>query len=223
MEMIHTYSLVHDDLPALDNDPLRRGKPTNHIVFGENMAILAGDGLLNAAYETMLSAAICKARPAEALAAMREIAVRAGVRGMVAGQTMDIQMEGATPHAEMVLYIHKHKTADLFTGAMAAGLLLAGATEEQVNAGRVYGENLGLAFQIVDDLLDLTGDASLLGKQTGMDARAGKMTWPNVYGVERSRLDAEAAIRNAARALDIFGEKKAFLQGIAQKTLVRVK
>ena len=221
LEMIHTYSLIHDDLPAMDDDALRRGKPTNHRVFGENMAILAGDGLLNLAYETMLSAPVTAERPAEAVRAMREIAVRAGVSGMIAGQTLDVKLEGHEPTRETVRYIHLHKTADLLTAPVVAGLMLAGASEEQLDAARAYGCGIGLAFQIVDDLLDLEGDAALLGKETGMDAQRGKMTWPSVCGIEQARLDAAQAVEGAVNAMRIFGGKAEFLTDLAVKTLAR--
>jgi len=221
LEMIHTYSLVHDDLPAMDDDALRRGKPTNHRVYGEDMAILAGDGLLNMAYETMLESPFAMEHPAEALRAMREIACRAGVRGMVAGQTLDVKLEGHAPSIESVRYIHLHKTADLLTAPVVAGLMLAGATEAQLEAGRAYGRGLGLAFQIVDDLLDLEGDAASLGKETGMDAQRGKMTWPAVCGVEQARLDARAAVNEAVAAMQIFGEQGKKLSNLAQESLVR--
>ena len=221
LEMIHTYSLIHDDLPAMDDDELRRGQPTNHRVYGENMAILAGDGLLNMAYETMLNAPFTQAHPAEAVAAMREIAHRAGVCGMIAGQTLDVKLEGHEPSRESVRYIHLHKTADLLTAPITAGLMLAGATEEQIEAGRVYGRGIGLAFQIVDDLLDIEGDAALLGKQTGMDAQRGKMTWPAVCGVEQARKDAQAAVDDAVSAMRLFGRKGEKLSDLARKTLVR--
>ena len=221
LEMIHTYSLIHDDLPAMDNDALRRGKPTNHRVFGENMAILAGDGLLNMAYETMLSAPFAKKHPAQALEAIGEIAYRAGVRGMIAGQTLDVTLEGTTPTQDSVRYIHLHKTADLLTDPVTAGLMLAGATADQLEAGRRYGRGIGCAFQIEDDLLDLEGDVKLLGKETGMDAQRGKMTWPAVFGVEKSRQDARDAIQDAVDALEIFGEKAQFLRDLALGTLVR--
>lgn len=221
LEMIHTYSLIHDDLPAMDNDALRRGKPTNHRVFGENMAILAGDGLLNLAYETMLSAPFIQTHPVEGLSAAREIAMRAGVGGMIAGQTLDVKLEGHAPTRESVRYIHLHKTADLLTAPITAGLMLAGADERQLEAGRAYGQGLGLAFQIEDDLLDLEGDVEKLGKETGMDAQRGKMTWPAVYGVERSREDAKQAVLSAEQAIGAFGEKAAFLKELAAQTLVR--
>ncbi|MBQ7866808.1 MAG: polyprenyl synthetase family protein [Clostridia bacterium] len=221
LEMIHTYSLVHDDLPAMDNDDLRRGKPTNHRVFGENMAILAGDGLLNMAYETMLNAPFTAEHPAQAVAAMREIAKRAGVTGMIAGQTLDVKLEGHEPCRESVRYIHLHKTADLLTAPVTAGLMLAGATDEQIAAGQAYGCGLGLSFQIQDDLLDLEGDVALLGKQTGMDAQRGKMTWPAVCGVEKAREDAAQAVQSAVNAMAVFGERADFLTTLARNTLAR--
>lgn len=221
LEMIHTYSLIHDDLPAMDDDALRRGQPTNHRVFGENMAILAGDGLLNMAYETMLDAPFTAAHPDRAARAMGEIARRAGVRGMIAGQTLDVKLEGHPPTEACVRYIHLHKTADLLIAPVTAGLMLAGAGEEQLEAGRAYGQGLGLAFQIEDDLLDLEGDVAALGKQTGMDAQRGKMTWPAVRGVRQARLDAREAVEQAVAALSLFGEKAQKLSDLARNTLVR--
>ncbi|MBQ7826608.1 MAG: polyprenyl synthetase family protein [Clostridia bacterium] len=221
LEMIHTYSLIHDDLPAMDNDALRRGKPTNHLVFGENMAILAGDGLLNLAYETMLNAPFSAEHPAEAVAAMREIAMRAGVTGMIAGQTLDVKLEGHAPTQDSVRYIHLHKTADLLTAPVVAGLMLAGASEEQLEAARTYGRGLGVSFQIQDDLLDLEGDVAKLGKETGMDAQRGKMTWPAVCGVEQAKSDAKEWLDKAVDALQLFGEKAEFLADLARKTLAR--
>ena len=215
LEMIHTYSLIHDDLPAMDDDAFRRGKPTNHKVYGEGVAILAGDGLLNMAYETMLSAPVTLDRPAEAVAAMEEIARRAGVRGMIAGQALDVTLEGQPPRAEYVEYIHEHKTADLLTAPIVAGLKLAGATEEQLEAGRLYGLNLGLAFQITDDLLDLEGDVNLMGKEAGMDAQRGKMTWPAVFGAEQAREDAKRCVDKAIDALSCFGKKADKLRALA--------
>lgn len=221
LEMIHTYSLIHDDLPAMDDDALRRGQPTNHRVFGENMAILAGDGLLNMAYETMLDAPFTAAHPDRAARAMGEIARRAGVRGMIAGQTLDVKLEGHPPTEACVRYIHLHKTADLLIAPVTAGLMLAGAGEEQLEAGRAYGQGLGLAFQIEDDLLDLEGDVAALGKQTGMDAQRGKMTWPAVRGVRQARLDAREAVEQAVAAISLFGEKAQKLSLLARNTLVR--
>ncbi len=223
LEMIHAYSLVHDDLPALDNDDLRRGQPSNHKAFGENVAILAGDGLYSLAFETMMEAALASAHPSRATTAAEEIARRAGVRGMIAGQTLDVKLEGRSPDAAMVAYVHRHKTADLITAAVVAGLTLAGADAEQREAGEAYGLNLGMAFQIVDDLLDVQGDAGAMGKRTGMDAQRGKTTWPAVYGVPRSREAAGEYVQKASDALAVFGEKASFLRKLALRTLTRVR
>ena len=222
LEMIHTYSLIHDDLPAMDNDDLRRGKPTNHKMFGEAMAILAGDGLLSAAGELMLRAAagmddLRGTRAAEA------ILRRAGVTGMVAGQTMDVTGEGSEPTLEKVTYIHRHKTADLLTAPIEAGLLLAGATQAQVVSGVAFGQHLGLAFQMVDDVLDVQGSAEVLGKSIGKDAAQGKLTWVAVRGVEQAREDAREQVALAIRALDELEMETNFLKDLAQSTLNRVQ
>ena len=222
LEMIHTYSLIHDDLPAMDNDDLRRGKPTNHKVFGEAMAILAGDGLLSAAGELMLRAAagmsdLRGTRAAEA------ILRRAGVTGMVAGQTMDVTGEGSEPTLAKVTYIHLHKTADLLTAPIEAGLLLAGATETQVAAGVAFGQHLGMAFQMVDDVLDVQGSAEVLGKSIGKDEAQGKLTWVAVKGVNQAREDAREQIEAAVRALDALEMDTNFLKALAQNTLNRVQ
>ncbi len=221
LEMIHTYSLIHDDLPAMDDDHLRRGKPTNHLVFGENIAILAGDGLYSLAMETMLEAALQSGHP-HALQAITEIAVCAGVRGMIAGQTLDVKLEGTQPRKDMVHYIQRHKTGDLLTAPLTAGLILAGADEAMLEAGRSYGKALGNAFQIVDDLLDLQGDATILGKQTGMDLQRGKMTWPAVYGQEVSRREAARLVAKAKDALTPFGKRAEFLRILADTMVTRV-
>lgn len=223
LEMLHTYSLIHDDLPAMDDDDLRRGRPTCHKVYGEAMAVLAGDGLLNAAYETMLKGALAFPQRERGLEAAALIARRAGVTGMVAGQSLDVSMEGRPPEERLVDYIHRHKTADLLTAPMEAGLVLGGAAKVELEAGRAYGYHLGMAFQMVDDLLDLTGDEKLLGKRTKADARRGKLTWPALYGEEKTRLDAKRHILLAADAMKIFGEGGKFLESLAQSTLERVQ
>ena len=222
LEMIHTYSLIHDDLPAMDNDDLRRGRPTNHKVYGEGMAILAGDGLLHAAMELMLRSAV-RMGDLRGIRAAEAIARRAGVTGMVAGQVMDVTGEGSTPTLDKVEYIHLHKTADLLTAPIEAGLILAGADAEQVAAGCAYGQHLGLAFQMVDDLLDVEGDAAVLGKTPGKDAAEGKLTWVAVKGVEQTREDAVAQIRMAVNALDGIGDCTNFLKTLAQSTVNRVQ
>lgn len=218
VEMIHTYSLIHDDLPAMDDDDLRRGKPTSHKVYGEAMAILAGDALLNMAYETMAHSG-----HANALAALAQIAARAGGRGMIAGQTADIAMEGKPADEHMLRYIHQHKTADLIAAALLGGLALAGANHKQLALGEQYSLHLGLAFQIVDDLLDLEGEQQLLGKHTGQDAGHGKLTWPAVYGVQAARQDAARHIDTAVTAANGFGEQGQFLAQLALNSLKRVQ
>ncbi len=222
LEMIHTYSLIHDDLPAMDNDDLRRGRPTNHKVFGEGMAILAGDGLLSAAMELMLRAAV-RMSDMRGVRAAEAIARHAGVTGMVAGQVMDVTGEGSTPTLEKVDYIHRHKTADLLTAPIEAGFILAGADDRTVAAGCEYGVNLGLAFQMVDDLLDVEGDAAILGKTPGKDAAEGKLTWVAVKGVEQTRQDAKAAVEEAVDALKMISGETNFLKTLAQSTLNRVQ
>ncbi len=199
LEMIHTYSLIHDDLPAMDNDKLRRGKPTNHIVFGENMAILAGDGLLNAAAELMAATAVQK-ESIRGLQATEIIMRHAGVTGMIAGQSEDVFNEGAEPREDLVRYIHAHKTADLLEAAVEAGLTLAGAENHQIRAGREYAYHLGMAFQMTDDLLDVIGDASVMGKNTHMDNH--KLTWVALKGPEGTEKDAGLEISLAISALE---------------------
>lgn len=222
LEMIHTYSLIHDDLPAMDDDDLRRGRPTNHKVFGEDMAILAGDGLLSAAMALMLRDA-CRRENLSGTRAAEAIARRAGVTGMVAGQVMDVTGEGTEPTSEKVAYIHAHKTADLLIAPMEAGVLLAGGDGHLLDAAVSYGYHLGLAFQMVDDLLDVEGDVHLLGKETGMDAQRGKLTWIAVHGMEKTREDAADHVRQAMEAAEKFGESMNFFKPLAQSTLNRLQ
>lgn len=221
LEMIHTYSLIHDDLPAMDNDDLRRGKPTNHKIFGEAMAILAGDGLLSAAMELMLREAARLG--GRGIRAAEAIARRAGVTGMVAGQTLDVLGEDGEPTEEKVAYIHLHKTADLLTAPVEAGLLLAGADEEQVEAGAAFGRHFGLSFQMIDDVLDVIGDAATLGKSTGKDVAQGKLTWVAVRGLENARRDAKAQVTLALQSLEKLPMETNFLKTLAQTTLNRVQ
>ena len=225
LEMIHTYSLIHDDLPAMDNDDLRRGRPTNHKVYGEGMAILAGDGLLSAAAELVLRASVRMAEKGNirGVKAAEAILRRAGVTGMVAGQVMDVTGEGSEPTHDKVDYIHRHKTADLLTAPIEAGFLLAGADEKQVAAGCEYGLRLGLAFQMVDDLLDVEGETAVLGKTIGKDAAVGKLTWVAVHGIEKTREDAREQVRLAVEALKNIPGETNFLKTLAQSTLGRVQ
>ena len=216
LEMIHAYSLIHDDLPAMDNDTLRRGKPTNHVVYGEAVAILAGDGLLTHAFELMASSPHPRA-----FRALGEIAWAAGVGGMLAGQALDVTLEGTRPEKAVVERIHRGKTAALLTAPVTAGLILGGATEEEIAAGREYGLHLGIAFQIVDDLLDLEGDAALMGKTLGKDLEEGKLTWPACVGIAQARLDAAAHTDAALRALSPFGARGDALRAVAAAILKR--
>ena len=218
LEMIHAYSLIHDDLPAMDNDTMRRGKPTNHVVYGEAVAILAGDALLTHAFEIM-----AQSPHPFAFQALGEIARAAGVSGMIAGQTLDVTMEGSAPEKTLVEKIHLGKTAALLTAPITAGLMLAGADETLLAAGRNYGLHLGVAFQIVDDLLDLEGDPALMGKTLGKDQAEGKLTWPACVGIAQARTDAKNHIDSAVRALDSFEKKAEFLQALAISTLHRVQ
>lgn len=222
LEMIHTYSLIHDDLPAMDNDDERRGKPSCHVAFGEDLAILAGDGLLSVASEIMLREAVLHPdgrAAAAALCVMR----RAGVTGMVGGQTVDVTMENKPVTEETVRYIHLHKTADLLTAPMEAGLILAGAARDQIEAGIQFGQKLGLAFQMMDDLLDVEGDAAVLGKRTGLDDQAGKQTWIALRGVNGTKADLERTTDEAISALHIFGTSGNFFKDLALKMLHRVQ
>ncbi len=218
LEMIHTYSLIHDDLPAMDNDDLRRGKPTNHKVFGENIAILAGDGLLNAAAELMTISAV-RIGDLRGIRAMEIIMRHAGVTGMIAGQTEDVLSGGKKPNEALVTYIHTRKTADLLQAAVEAGLALAGAPESDIMAGRAYALHLGLAFQMTDDLLDVTGDAAVMGKNTHTDEN--KMTWVALKGIEGTQRDARREVLLAEAALDRLTWDTSFFRDIAQKTLQR--
>ncbi|MGI6151430.1 MAG: polyprenyl synthetase family protein [Christensenellales bacterium] len=218
VEMIHTYSLIHDDLPAMDDDCLRRGKPTNHVVFGEGMAILAGDGLLNYAMQIMLHAAL-QDESNKALNAAHEIAERAGVWGMIAGQAEDLSSEGKEPDEKTLHYIHAHKTADMLLASLRSGGTLGGADEGLMRALTAYGEKLGLAFQIQDDLLDLFGDAASLGKSVGKDAQKRKLTFPALYGAERAKTMQEEYCQEAAQALS--GYDAPFLTEMAARLAKR--
>lgn len=219
IEMIHTYSLIHDDLPALDNDDLRRGKPTCHKQFGEAMAILAGDALLTRAFGVIAEAPV----PAERRAAMlEEIARAAGtVDGMVGGQVADIEAGGKPVQAEMLEYIHRAKTAALIGAATTAGALCAGAAERDVTALRRFGQTLGWAFQVKDDLLDVEESSAALGKTAGKDIAQQKATYPAVYGLERSRQIAGELSAQAIAGLAPYGSRAARLREIAEFLLER--
>ncbi len=214
LEMLHTYSLIHDDLPALDNDDLRRGKPTCHVVFGEAIAILAGDALQTRAFE-VLSGLECP--PAATVRIIGLIANAVGtVEGMIGGQVLDIESEHKKPTPELVQAIHGAKTGALIRVAVVAGGVYAGATEEDVARLDTFGRKAGLAFQIADDVLDLTTDSANLGKTAGKDLAAEKATWPAVYGIEQSRLDAARLIEEAFAALAPYGSRADGLKAVAR-------
>jgi len=212
IEMIHTYSLIHDDLPAMDDDDLRRGKPTNHKVYGEGMAVLAGDGLLNYAYEKMIHASLKYPEYAEqSLKAMKEIATGAGIYGMIGGQVVDLESENKSVDLETVDFIHKHKTASLIIASMRSGAILGGADDKELNLITEYAEKIGLAFQIIDDILDIVGDQEKLGKDIGSDQENEKSTYPSLLGLDESRAIARRLIQESKDAISYFGDKAEFL------------
>ncbi|MCA1295877.1 polyprenyl synthetase family protein [Paenibacillus sp. alder61] len=202
VEMVHTYSLIHDDLPAMDDDDFRRGKPTNHKVFGEATAILAGDGLLTHAFYSAVQAARQPGVKAEeVLAIVEELAVYAGPSGMVGGQVADMEGEQGLTDLQRLRFIHEHKTADLIVFSLKAGGRIAAATSAQLSALETYGRALGLAFQIQDDILDLVGDEAKLGKKTQSDVKQGKVTYPYFLGMEASRAEVDRLTRSAKEAV----------------------
>ncbi len=220
LELIHTYSLIHDDLPALDNDDLRRGRPTCHKVFGDAMAILAGDALLTLAFE-VLSAKL-DAAPEKKVRLIAELSTASGtVGGMIGGQVNDLEGEGKPPDAVLLESIHRAKTGALLRGSVRMGAIFAGATEEQYSNLSCYGEHIGLAFQIVDDLLDIEQSSEELGKTAGKDAAQHKITFPAVYGIERSHAMAEQEREAAHRALESFGPGAGRLRELADLVVHR--
>ena len=220
MECIHTYSLIHDDLPAMDDDDLRRGKPTNHTIYGEAAAILAGDGLLTYAFE-LLSSGSSQQDPMVTLQIIRLIAQAAGSFGMVGGQSLDMIYEGKQVPYETLRTIHKSKTGALITASVLSGGLAAGAVKEQQHALTNYGNNIGLAFQIIDDLLDVVSTTEELGKPVGSDQEADKVTYPSLFGIDQSKKMAQEAVANALDALAIFDHHADPLRGIATYIIER--
>ncbi|CEN83887.1 polyprenyl synthetase family protein [Paraclostridium sordellii] len=216
IEMIHTYSLIHDDLPALDNDDLRRGRKTNHKVYGEAMAILAGDGLLNYAYEIMLKESIGKKDPEKYLKAINEIAKSAGIYGMIGGQVVDIESEGKKIDMDKLDFIHMNKTAAIIIGCMRAGAIIGNATDKQLEDITKYAKNIGLSFQIVDDILDIVGDEAKLGKNVGSDIDNEKSTYPSLIGLEKSKEVANQLIKEAKASINQISKDNAFLNGLAE-------
>jgi len=235
LEMLHTYSLIHDDLPALDNDDLRRGHPTCHVAFGEAIAILAGDALQTLAFQTIVQ---LPAPAASVVHILREVSVAVGTGigragefdtglapGMIGGQVVDIESEGVTPTAELVETIHRAKTGALITTAIVSGAIY-GSSQHSLTADslariRTFGERAGLAFQIVDDILDMTQSSEELGKTAGKDAASVKATWPAVFGIERSRRDADELIADAFSAVEPFGPAAGPLKALAQYLTTR--
>lgn len=229
LEMIHTYSLIHDDLPAMDDDDLRRGKPTNHKVFGEAMAILAGDGLLTKAFEAAAeNAADLKLKGKEAAELIRLIAYGAGAEGMVGGQVADLAAEGMKKKlskaaaAKMLEGVHRRKTGALIVASLDAGAVLAGAGKPERDDLRSYGQCIGLAFQIADDVLDVVGDKKKLGKK-GSDVANDKLTYASLYGVDGARAKARALVEMAHASLKGFGRKADVLHDLADYIIERDK
>ncbi|HXX19154.1 MAG TPA: farnesyl diphosphate synthase [Candidatus Acidoferrum sp.] len=219
IEFIHTYSLIHDDLPALDNDDLRRGKPTSHKVFGEAIAILAGDALLTLAFQTLAEAPI---EPSGRVRAIAEIAAAAGtVKGMVGGQVADIEASGKPVDAQTLEYIHRSKTAALIRGAIVGGAIAGGAADEDVKRLRRFGEYIGWTFQVVDDLLDVEESSSALGKTAGKDQAQQKATYPALYGIEKSRAIAADLEAKALAELAFYGDRATRLRQLAEFLVAR--
>ena len=223
VEMIHNYSLIHDDLPGMDNDTMRRGRPTNHVVFGEGQAILAGDGLLNMAFEVMLSRAVALRRELPfALDAINEIATGSGVTGMIAGQVMDLYCEHNRVHGEAELsYIQRNKTACMFIYPLRAAGWLSGADQADIDALGQYGEAFGRLFQATDDLLDVIGDTAEMGKTLGKDAQQGKLTMIAMHGVEGTRSIVLSQRDAALSALDRFGARADFFRDLINAMVSR--
>lgn len=219
LEMIHTYSLIHDDLPAMDNDDYRRGKLTNHKVYGEGIAVLAGDSLLTYAFETMLSQE--GVEPKTLLAVVREIAAAAGPEGMVGGQVIDMESEGKLVPLDTLKQMHRAKTGALFRAAVRAGAILGGASQEELDALTVYAEKFGLAFQITDDVLDVIGSAEAIGKPVGSDIKNNKSTYVTLHSVEIAQQMAKETVADAVEAISIFGERAAVLKDLVEYLLRR--
>lgn len=222
IEMIHAYSLIHDDLPCMDDDDMRRGKPSNHIVFGEGMAVLAGDALLTHAFGILSQLPrLSGISPETTLRIIAEVAEACGTAGMIGGQTVDVEAEGAEPDAATVEYIHRNKTGALFTAAVRSGALLGGADERSLGALTRYAYHFGFAFQIVDDLLDVVGDVERLGKAVGSDERREKLTYPRVHGTDVAREAAQRHTELALYHLEALGSRGDSLRRLAEFSLVR--
>lgn len=219
VECVHTYSLIHDDLPCMDDDDLRRGRPTSHKVFGEGIAVLAGDALLTIAFEILAQAEPTSRYKVAAL--ITELATASGSRWLIAGQVMDLEGEGKKISGEQLRFIHRAKTAALLTTSIRLGAMSANATEQKLQALTEFGQSLGLAFQIIDDILDVTQTTEKLGKTAGKDVEATKATFPALFGLEKSRAEARRLTEAAHASLKPFGEKATPLRQIADYLLSR--
>ena len=222
LELIHTYSLIHDDLPLMDDDDLRRGKPTCHKVFGDAIALLAGDGLLTESFNLMTAPESTNGiSPHLILRVIALISGAAGYRGMVGGQVVDIQSEGKGVDLSLVEFIHSHKTGALIAASVASGVILAGGDESQIEAISSYGRKIGLAFQISDDILDIEGDSRIMGKESGSDEQKGKITYPAVMGMEKAREIQSELVAASIEALRMFDHGAEPLRQIARYIIER--
>jgi geranylgeranyl diphosphate synthase, type II len=219
VECIHTYSLIHDDLPCMDNDDLRRGRPTNHKAFGDGIAVLAGDALLTVAFEILAKAEPTKRYGTAALIA--ELAHASGSRWLVGGQVADLEGEGKSLTGDELNYIHRCKTAALLTSSIRLGAMSANATTAQLKALTTFGQSVGLAFQVIDDILDVTQSSEKLGKTAGKDANAQKATYPAIHGIEKSRKEAKRLTNLAHKSLSVFAKKADDLRSLADYLLAR--
>ena len=223
MEMVHTYSLIHDDLPAMDNDEYRRGRKTTHIVYGEAMAILAGDGLLNYAYETAISALMKEPNNPQVAKALAVFARKAGIYGMIGGQTVDIESEGTPLNKEKLNFIYELKTGALIEASMMIGAILAGATKKEQDIIAAIARNIGLAFQIQDDILDVTSTLEVLGKPIGSDEKNEKTTYVTLEGIENAKEEVEALTKDAISMMDSLVVKNEFLSQLLMYLIYRNK
>jgi geranylgeranyl diphosphate synthase type II len=221
VEMIHTYSLIHDDLPAMDDDTVRRGKATSHVAFGEGIAILAGDALLTEAFRVMAKAALASSHRTRAVRAMCEIAEASGAHGMVGGQVADLEAEGTTPNLATVEYIHVRKTGALILATIRCGAILSGATATQMRRLTRYGECLGMAFQVADDILDAEGSAAVTGKVPGRDSARGKVTYPAVVGLPAAKERTRELLAQALAELQPFSKVADPLRELARWIVAR--
>ena len=223
LELVHTYSLIHDDLPALDDDDYRRGRLSSHKMFGEALAILAGDSLLTLAFETLAAEVSAHFSSATVVRLVEVLAKSAGMSGMIGGQVVDMLSEGKQVNAATLDYIHRHKTGALFTCCIRSGAIMGGASLEEMRRLTVFAQNMGLAFQIVDDILDITGDETALGKKTGADQNKQKATYPALYGLKAAEEKAQSLLVDAEADMKYFGESAQHLLFLAKKLVNREK